>query len=342
MSELLNTPSARDWVKKAIQRHANGIYGKIVPAVIWTDARGNDGELLVNEDPINLVAKINMDPFILLHNHDPGKPKGYVLESECFESKDGTKFVAAVLGLYSGKSVVEFSSLDFVQKVFVSSPKMLPLLPDGEQIEFATDPREVDAAWLAQVINDAPLPIEYTELSHNAADAELELIRIGIGYLAIVWNPYVTSVASEAGKRTYTAIHEWLRKLLSKLADRRNPLLDVSSYQNDCQVSFLFRGKDVKLHYAAHEALPKAAAQAAQLISNFKDRGKPARLLTYEWDKDAHKWYPSYAVLNDQTIIVDSSTLIAVEQLPTELSLGIRKGESLIPVIKSALEPEDK
>lgn len=342
MSDLLNTPAARDWVDAAILRHSKGIFGKLVPSVIWSDARDDDGEPLVPVDPIELVARINSTPHILLHNHDPGKPKGQVLESANFESEGGKKFIAAVLGYYAGGEVLDFRGLDLDTKVLAPTPKRLPVLPDGIWIQFAADPREVDAAWLDQVTSDAPLRIERTELSHNAADSSQELIRIGIVFLAIVWSPFITSIASEAGKGTYAAIHGWVQKLLARLADRRNPVLDIHTHLDGCQVSFLFRGKDVKQHYAAHDALPSAAAQAAQLVAKLKTRGMAGRQLIYEFDKEALMWFPSYAVLTDNRIITDNGELIAIEQLPTGLSLGLSRGKSLAPVVRSALEDNDR
>lgn len=329
-------------VNSAIERHSKGIYGKLVPAVLWTDARGDDGELIVPADPTELVAKINRNPFILLHNHDPGRPKGQTIESANFVHENGSKFVVAILGFYAGGDVLEFNQLGIDTRKFEPSPEELPEIPDNARIEFATDPREVDSKWLEQVTNSAPIQIKYVELSHNTAEVTQELIRIGIGFLAIVWNPFTTSIASEAGKRTYIALHGWVRKLLTKLADRKNPLLDISSYQDGCQVSFLFRGKNVKLLYAAHDALPEAAAQAKQLIGTLRARGNPPRQLTYEWDQESLRWYPTYTVLDDKRIIVDSGTLIALEKLPSGLSLGIRKGKTTTPVLKSAPKEEEK
>lgn len=325
MSDLLNTPAARDWADDAIQRLSKGIFGKLVPAVIWSDARGEDGELLVPVDPVDMVAKINRAPLILLHNHDPGRPKGQVLESANFEGEGGEKFVAAILGFYAGGEVLDFLGLDLDTKALVTPPDRLPMLPDGAWIQLATDPREVDSQWLDQVTSGAPLRIERKELSHNAENSTQELIRIGLVYLTIVWNPFVKAIASEAGKGTYAAIHGWVRKLLARLADRRNPILEIQSHQDGCQVSFLFRGKDVSLHYAAHDVLPNAGAQAAQLISKLKARGMAGRQLIYEFDKEALMWYPSYAVLNDDRIITDNGELIAIEQLPTGLSLGLTR-----------------
>lgn len=336
MSNLLTIPEARDWVKAAIQRHSNGIYGEIKSAVIWTNEKDINGELIVPVDPTKLVAKINDDPFIILHNHDPGMPKGQMLESAYFQSDSGEEFVAAVLGFYAGGDVLEFANLNFDLNSIKQSPKILPPMPLEYWIELAVDPREVDTEWLDQVTAYAPLRVKHTELSHNALEVEQELIRLGLGYLAIVWNPFVTAVASEAGKRTYAALHEWLSKLLRSMADRRNPLLAISSSQDGCLISFLLRGKDVKQHDMAHKALSGAGVQALELITKLKERGNPAKELIYEWDKDAYKWYPTYAVLSDKRIIVDRVTLIALERIPTELSLGIRKGNKVKPAISPA------
>jgi hypothetical protein len=329
MSDLLNTPAARNWVDDAISRHSMGIFGKLRAAAIWSDARGDDGKLLVPIDPIELVDHINNSPIILLHNHDPGKPIGQVLESANFKSESGERFIAAILGFYAGGEVLSFRELDLDTKALAPPPEKLPELPNDIWIQFATDPKEVDETWTNEVTYNAPLRIEHTELSHNAADSAQELIRIGLVYLAVVWNPYITSIASEAGKGTYAAIHGWIRKLLTRLSDRRNPILDVQTHQDGCQVSFLFRGKDVKQLYAAHDALPNAAVQASRLIAKLKSRGMSGRQLVYEFDKEALIWFPSYAVLNDDRIITNNNELIAIEQLPTGLSLGLSRGESI-------------
>jgi hypothetical protein len=341
MSYLLEVTAAREWVDSAILRHSNGIYGKLIPAVVWTDERGEDGELIIPTDPIELVTNINTGSFILLENHDPGNPKGQVLESAYFEDQSGSKFVAAIFGYYAGGSVLEFSQLG-LDIALQPLPKTLPLLPDNAWIEFAFDSREIDSLWVEQVTRNVPIRLKFTELSHNTADVTHELLRIGIGYLAIVWNPLVTSIANEAGKRIYAELHEWIRNLLSKLADMRNPILEVSSFQNDCQVSFLLRGRDVELHYAAHDALAEAGVQAAQLIKTLNSQGNPVRQLTYEWDKKALRWYPSFAILEDNKIIVDSITLIAIEKIPSGLSLGIRKGKSLTSVVSKSTEVNEE
>jgi hypothetical protein len=342
MSVLLNeTPAASEWVDIAARRHSGRIFGSLVPAVVWSDARGDDGELLVPADPVELASAINGTPHALFNGHDPGKPIGQVLEAANFETESGTKFVAAIFGYYAGGEVISFRGLGLDAKASAASPATLPELPDGNWIQLATDPREVDEAWLEEVASDAPLPIKRTELSHNAADSIHELIGVGVVYLSVVWNPFVTAIASEAGKATYAAIHAWLRKLLEKLAKRRNPILALHSIQNGCQVSFLFRGRDVKPHYAALAALPSAAAQAAELVAKLKALGMTSRQLVYEFDKESGLWSPSYAILNDNRIITDNIALIAIEQLPKGVSLGLGGGKAFFPVVRSTPDEDD-
>jgi hypothetical protein len=326
---MQETPAALKWAEEAERRHSEGKFGELVRAVIWTDARGADGELLVAVDPARLVTEINSNPFTLLHNHDPGLPKGQMLESACFESEGGQKFVAAVLGYYAGGDVLGFRDLGLDVGTSVPPPERLPALFDDVWIEIATDSREVDEEWLDQVTNDSPVRIERSELSHNAADSLQELIRIGLPYVILVWNPFVKAIASEAGKASYAGIHEWFRRLLSRMADRRSPILDFHSHQDGCQVSFLFRGKDVKKLNDALDALAGAAAQAARLISRLKAQGMASRQLVYEFDKEALLWAPSFAVLNDDRIITDNLALIAIENLPKGLSLGLTRSKSL-------------
>ncbi|EHG3459586.1 hypothetical protein JZC40_003299 [Salmonella enterica subsp. enterica serovar Moero] len=323
MSDLLNTPAARGWVSDEIKKTSTKVYGKIKGAIIWTDEKDDCGNLLVHVDPTKLITDINTTPFILLNSHDPGKPIGQILKSAYFESEEGVGFIAAVLGFYYGGENIEFRELNLNIDDRVSPPACLPVLPNSTWIDFAVDSREIDAEWLEQVTCNAPVQVRHIELSHNSAETIQELIRVGLPYLAIVWNPFVTAIASEAGKDTYAALKKWVRQLLEKLASRREPILSIQSFQQDCQVSFLFRGKDIKLHYAAHDSLSNAAVQAAQLINELKSRDMPIRELTYEFDREASRWYPSYAILVDNRIITDSSKLIAIEKLPKNLSLGI-------------------
>lgn len=325
MSDLMDShPAAWDWVDDAIRRHSKGIFGELVPAMIWSSAsRDGEGELLVPADPVKLVARINEDIWPLYDGHDPGKPIGQVIESANFENESGIKFVVAVLGYYAGGEVLTFQGLDLDIEAFIPPPSSLPNLPDDIWIEFAKDPREVDAAWVDLVTSDAPLRVKHTELSHNAANSTHDLIRVYFPYVALVWIPFITAITSEVGKATYAGIHRWIQKLLTRLSDRREPILVIQADQDDCGVSFIFRGKNVKQHYAAHDALPSGAVRAKRLVIKLKARGMVARQLVYEFDKEGLKWFPSYAILNDGQIIVDNIKLIAIEQLPKGLSLGL-------------------
>lgn len=343
MTDLLDSaPGAIIWLNGAIQRHSGSVFGRLLSAVIWSDARGEDGRLLVPVDPLRLVDRINSQPHILLLGHDPGKPIGQVLEAANFETEDGSRFVAAVLGYYAGGDILAFGDLGLDLRELALPPATLPALPENGWIQLGADPKEVPTAWLDAIANDSPLQINRTELSHNAADATQELIRVGLIFLAVVWSPFITSIASEAGKNTYAAIHKWIRKLLEQLAERRNPILDIYTFQDGCQISFLVRGKDIKQHYVAHDALPNAAAQAARLVEKLNARGMPARQLAYEFDRESALWFPSYAILKDGRIITENSALIAIENLPTGLSLGLSRGESLIPTTRPDLRIDKK
>lgn len=302
-----------------------GVFGKVVSSVIWSDAKGPDGELLVPIDPVALVENINATDYPLLKGHDPGFPLGKVLRAAVFTSSDGTTFVAAILGLYAGTRI-SFSDLGLDPASVASSPASLPVLPDTCRISVATDPREIEPEWLEDALRGAPLRVERTALSHNAVDAPHELIRLGLLFLALVWNPYVTTIATEAGKATYAGLHRWMRSLLTRLAERKNPVLEVQSFQHGCRISFVFRGNDVHRNYAAHDALPGAAAQAAQLVTNLKNRGCDPTLVLYEFHPYDLRWFPSYAELDDGRLITDNVVLIAEEQLPSGVSLGITRG----------------
>lgn len=330
MSDFIQeTPAALKWVEEAELRHEAGRFGKIVHAVIWTDERGPDGQLLVAVDPNILVAQIDANPFILLHNHDPGCPKGKLLEGACFENADGRRFIAAVIGYYEGGDVLSFRDLGLDVGASVPTPERLPMLSDDVWIEIATDSREVDEEWLNQVTNDPPVRIKRTELSHNSEESFLELIRIGAPYVFFVWNPFVKAIATEAGKDFYAGVNAWLRKLLRRMADRRSPVLDFHSHQDGCQISFLFRGKEEKKLLEALDALSGAAAQGAQIVSKLKAQGKISRQMVYEFDNEALLWSPSFVILTDDRIITDNLALIAIGNLPTGLSLGLTRSDLL-------------
>ena len=328
MSDLLNSRSSRAWLLEATERHSKGIFGKISPAVIWSDSLGNDGNLIVPVDPEFLAAKINTNPHIILHDHDPGKPKGQVLEAESFISDDGRKFVAAILGFYAGGQTLTFDILDSDVFAPILKAPLLPPLPATTFIEFAVDPRDIDEAWITQITSDAPVHIERTDLSHNAADSLSDLIRIGIPYLVVVWNPFVKAIATEAGKDVYKAIHGWLSKLFKKIAERGRIVLDIHTFQDECQVSFIMRSDDPAKLYAAHNSLSTASVQAALLVAKLKERGMDGRQLIYEYSDKSEIWFPSYAILKDNRIITDNIELIGIEQLPSGLSLGLTRGKN--------------
>lgn len=325
MSGLVNdTPEASAWVDRAKAEYSNGhTFGKIASAVFWTDAPGPEGEPVGGADPSDLIAEINTDGLPMFRGHDPGFPVGRVLAAKLFTSPSGVRFVAGILIRYEDRDRISFGQLEIDPTPAVSPPSILDSLDDSCWLKFAADPREVDAQWVDEVLRDAPLRVERVELSHNAAEFHAELIRIGLVFAALVWVPFVTAIATEAGKDTYAGIRQWLRNLLSKLAERRNPVVVVQSFQNGCEVSFLFRGKDVKQHYDALDALPIAAAQAAKLISGMKNKHAVPASLVYECEQS--RWFPSYAILNDGQLVSDRNLLIAIEQLPTGLSIGIQK-----------------
>lgn len=342
MTDLLaSTPAAQEWVNDAINRHSRTkIYGKIVPAIIWTELRGEDGELVVPVDPLALADDINSTPYPLLRGHDPGKPIGQLIESSAFRANDGLQFIAAVLGYYAGGNHLIFNDLNINTTQPEPPPKHLPTLPEGTGIQLLADPREVGDEWLTDLACGSPLKVHVIKTSHNAAETLQELITIGLPYVLIVWNPLVTAIASEAGKAVYAGTSAWLKRLLGRLKDRKDPILSVQSFHDDCEVSFLFRGKDIENLYSAHEAFPYAAVQAARLVERLKQRSLEAQKLVYEFDRQSKKWYPSYSVLRDGRIITEKTTLISIEQLPSELSLGLNCG-TLSPEIRRANQPDN-
>ena len=173
------------------------------------------------------------------------------------------------------------------------------------------------------MLEDPPLPIKRFELSHNAAESVKELIRIGLPLAALIWNPFVTTIATEAAKDVYAGTRRLLQKLWKKLEELRDPMTVVQTEYSGCEISFLFRGRDVEQHYKAHDALPLATVQAVRLIDSLKTQNASPISLTYEFEQS--RWFPSYAILTGCRIVSDRKILIAVEQLPKSLSLGIRR-----------------
>jgi hypothetical protein len=315
------TPAAFAWVERLFRTLPESTnLGKLVSAVLWTDGYLHDGEPIGGNDPSALVDEINNLGFPILRGHDPGLPAGRILAAQVFTSPSGSRFVAAILTIYEPDHQLAFAALGVDPVPSVTSPTTLGPL-DGAWIDFGTDPREVDSHWLEEVLEGAPLSVKRIDLSNNAAESVKELIRIGLPIAVLIWNPLVTTVANEAAKDIYAGIRDWLRKLWQKLKERHDPIVVVQTHYGGCSVSFLFRGRDVDQHYVAHDALPIAVAQAVKLIDSLERHNVEPISLTYEFEQS--RWFPSYAVLTDGRIVSDRSVLIAFEQLPKGLSLGI-------------------
>lgn len=322
---LSDTSEANAWAIEAIARHMGNIYGELVPGVIWTDARAKDGSLLVEGDPESLLRALRREPIPLMHGHDPGRPIGYVLEAAQFQTPHGERFVAAILGYYTQDRTITFAELG-LSDVFAPPVSELPPLPSNLRIEIATDPREVSEKWVDSIAKSAPLSVTRTPLSHNSSEALQELIRIGLPYILLVWNPLVKAFGTELGKAAYAGLYSWLKGVIAAASKHNAPVLCLESVQQNCNVSFLIRGNDVSLNYAALEALSQAAAHAAKLIDVLTQRGMPPSKLVYEFDSKAMRWFPSYAVLGNGRIIANSPMLItAAADLPKGLSLGLSR-----------------
>jgi hypothetical protein len=100
-------------------------------------------------------------------------------------------------------------------------------------------------------------------------------------------------------------------------------------------VSFVFRGTDVKRLYAAHDAMPGAAMSAVQMVRNMRAAGVEPRLILYEFHPKDDIWFPSFAEMEDGGLVTDNNILIAVENLPTQASLGIILSEER-PILPDA------
>jgi len=306
------------------QHHA---FVRIEGCVIWADNRGADGDQLVLLDPQPIIEEINTEGLPLLVRHDPGVPSGRVMAARLFTDAKGRQFVAAVAGFYGDETRIRFAEFGVAEGSDAPSPTTLPRLSNDFSFQIATDPREVDAEWTDAVVHDAPVNVVRRELSHNAAESLQELIRFVWPYVLVVWNPFVTTIAEEAGKDAYAALHKWLRKFLTRLSELRNPIVELQAHQRGCLVSFLFRGKDVARHYAAHDGLPTAGVQAAKLIDHLRAQGVQPRTLVYEFEPNLKKWYPSFAELTDGRLVTDRNLLIAFENLPSALSLGLVRND---------------
>jgi len=333
MSDLITeTPEAYSWVICEKSQHTeDAVFGNFHSGVIWIDDVDVDGEPIGGSDPSEMIAQINSKGWPLYRGHDPGFPSGRVIAAKLFVSPSGRKFVAAILEFYVDELRLSFDDLGVDPNPEASSPLVLDAISNDCWLDIATDPREVDAHWLKNVLHDAPLPVVQRELSHNAEDWQHELIRIGLVYVSIVWNPFVTTVAQEAAKDVYAGIRRWLRNLWNELGSCRDPIVSLDSHQDGCHVSFLFRGKNIKYLYDAHDALPTAAAQAALLIKSMRSCHADPLEIVYEFDRQNARWFPSYATLVDGRLVSNRNILIAHEQHPANLSIGIQRGKNKLP-----------
>ncbi|MEN5365629.1 hypothetical protein ABE571_04425 [Stenotrophomonas sp. TWI273] len=327
MSSLLNESyEAQTWAQEAIKRHPDGIHGKIIAGVAWTDARAEDGALLVEGDPDVMLEKLQTGRIPLMKGHDPGRPMGNVLDAALFQTTRGERFIAVVLGIYESGIGLTFADLGLDRHV--AADRVLPEPDPGASIEIAYDPREVSEEWVAEIEAISPLGVVRTPLSHNAAESVVELLRIGLPYALIVWNPVAKSFGAEVGKALYGSVHAWLKRTIETAKARKDPLLSLEAHQNGCHVMFLIRGNDLALNQAAHEGLSQAAVQAAQIIDVLIERGIPAHKLVYEMDREQLRWFPSYAVLDQGRLITNTATLIAAgADLPAGLSLGFLRDD---------------
>jgi len=331
MPDLIEkSPEASSWMTDAMAAHAGGeAFGRLASSVIWSNATDANGRLLVPIDPIQLAAKINAESFPLLLGHDPGRPMGQVISARVFGAPPGDIFVAAVLGFYEGARKLGFGDLGLDVTADVPPPAVLSAVPADVRFQLAVDPREVDRGWIDKLVREAPIPIDLKDRSNNAAEAPHTFLTIAVLFVALVWSPFVTTVTNEAGKDAYAALRTWLKKLSARLTEHRDPLLEVQSFHEGCCISFMFRGQDVARHYRAHDALSGAAARAAHLVAQMHALSLAPVRLVYEFHPKDDLWHPSFAELGNGRLVSDNTELIALESLPTGLSLGIMPGTLL-------------
>ncbi len=317
---------ASAWMNAALAAHASSnVFGRFASSVIWSNATDANGALLVPLDPNLLASEINSNQFPLLLEHDPGRPLGRVVAAEVFKNTDGDVFVAAVLGFYENSSCLGFADLGLDPAANVPSPETLPALPSDLRFKLAADPREVEVTSLNELAGEAPIPVDVQERSYNAADTATTLVTVSVLLMALVWNPFVTTIANEAGKDVYASLKTWLKKLTSRLAEHRSPLVEIQSFHRGCCISFMFRGDDVPRQYKAHEGLAVAAARAAHLVEQMQAAGLAPVRLVYEFKASDNLWFPSFAELNDGRLVSNNAKLIAIENLPHGLSLGLSR-----------------
>ncbi len=64
----------------------------------------------------------------------------------------------------------------------------------------------------------------------------------------------------------------------------------------------------------------------------------PPRHLLYEFHREHDIWFPSFAELHDGRLVTENNVLIAFEQLPTGLSIGLMRPTDM-PLI---VDPSDE
>jgi hypothetical protein len=315
---------ATDWADTVIAANKpKGTYGRFARGVAWTEDGGPVAGLDKEFVPEKLVTEINRYGQPLLNSHDPGKPQGKLIAAKLFRAPSGARFIGVVLGYYLDGDIPTFSDFEFDFLANPGAPDTLRELDDSDYIEVGTDFREVDKAWVVAVAGEAPIEVRKRGLSHNAAEPLVELVRVSLPYVALVWNPFITAIASEAGKDTYKAMKGWLARLFTKVSELKKPILVLRGWLGDCDVSFIVRGNDVNMLVAARDGLETAASQAHHLVSALREQNAPIGSLVYEFDSEKKAWLPSFGVLRDGRLITDRRALILAENLPQGLSLGL-------------------
>jgi hypothetical protein len=156
------TPEALAWVNQVKQARAcDATFGKLVSSVIWSNATGPDGKLLVAADPSSVVAEINTNGMMLLNGHDPGAPVGKVVAASIFTGPNGETFIAAITGYFAGGKPLSFRDigLGVTDRASLSSD-VLPTVGNDCWISVGFDAREVEPEWIDDAMRDAPLRVE--------------------------------------------------------------------------------------------------------------------------------------------------------------------------------------
>lgn len=332
MGNLIDdSPEAEAWLDAAIAGHSDkGVFSHISGSVVWSDSRGEGENVILPFDPTEIVAGINERPLPLQRDHDPGRPIGKVLEAAQFKTLDGRAFVAAVLGFYDPTVLKGFRALGIDIAETAATPDSLPPLPADFRIIVEADPKEVSVSATADLVSDLGVPVEVGRRSHNSAEAAQQLVAIGVTFTVLVWNPLVKTFAEEAGKDVYKLARTALKTLLERTGVLDNPLVEIQSHQSGCAVSFIIRGKGTDRHRKANASLSDAALRSRRLIDNLLAAGLEPSRLVYEFGHDDEVWVPSFAELADGRLVSDNLSLIAVENLPTGLSLGLTVQEAAL------------